>query len=244
MTFLAVDIGNTLIKVYSLDDTSNNITSRFFTSLQELSDYIHSFPYRSIHMIVSDVRNILSEKSIYDFKQQANTFVVLNHETPLPIKNAYETPNTLGYDRIAGVVAASCLFPNTHCLVIDAGTAITYDLITSDKTYLGGAISPGIQIRFKALNEFTGKLPLGHINNLKTFPAKNTIDCIEYGVLYGTIAEMNEYIQYCEQKYSPLQIIITGGDSLFLVKYLKNTIFVETNLVGIGLINILKYNAL
>lgn len=243
MTFLAIDIGNSLIKVYCETD-DKNITSHIFSSTQELTDYIHSSFYRAVNIIISDVRNVLSQKSIYDFKQRANTFIVLNHETPLPIKNAYETPHTLGYDRIAGVVAASNIFPNSHCLVIDAGTAITYDLITPDKTYIGGAISPGIQLRFRALNEFTGKLPLGQKNDLKTFPAKNTIDCIEYGVLFGVIAEMNDYIQYSQQKYSPLKIIITGGDSLFLVKYLKNTIFVEPNLVAKGLINILKYNVL
>lgn len=243
MTFLAIDIGNTLIKAYSETD-NQNFTSHFFTTIQKLIEFVNSYSCKSVNIIVSDVRNVLSEKNIHELKQRANTFIILNHETPLPITNAYETPHTLGYDRIAGVVAASNLFPNIHCLVIDAGTAITYDLITSDKTYIGGAISPGIQLRFRALNEFTGKLPLGRINELKTFPCKNTIDCIEHGVMHGVIAEINEYIQLCRQTYSPLQIIITGGDSLFLVKYVKNTIFVEPNLVAKGLINILKYNVL
>lgn len=242
MDFLAIDVGNSRIKTLYQSNKSNSHISVFHNDNDFLS-YINTLSLSSISLIVCDVRNKLPN-NFFEIIKNTKHHIILSHLTNLPIKNNYDTPHTLGYDRIASVVAATYIFPEANSLIIDAGTAITYDIITHNKEYLGGAISPGIQMRFRALNEFTGKLPLVKFNEIKTFPAKNTSNCIELGVINGVIAEINDFIENANQQFYPLQIILTGGDSPNLVKYIKKTIFVEENLVLIGLINILKYNVL
>ncbi len=242
MDFLAIDVGNTNIKILHHSKHLVSYFQRFYNE-QQINEYLSSLDLNSTYIIVCDVSNKLSEiffKKIKLFKH----YILLNHQTLLPIKNLYNTPHTLGFDRIASVVAASVLFPNVNSLVIDAGTAITYDIINKNNEYLGGAISPGIYLRFKALNEFTGKLPLETFNEVKPFPSNNTSDCIKNGVVEGVVAELEYFIKKANQDFFPLQTILTGGDSKNLVKYIKNSIFVEENLVLIGLINILKYNVL
>ncbi|MCX7862336.1 MAG: type III pantothenate kinase [Bacteroidales bacterium] len=241
MTFLAIDIGNTLIKVCLEKELQYFHT---FQSINEVLEFITKIKDNTLHAIVCDVKQALTDNLEKAIKQKSKTYINIDSQTNLPVINLYETPNTLGYDRIGAVVGASNIFPGNNCLVISVGTAITYDVITCQNEYIGGAISPGIQLRFKALHNYTGKLPLGKINDLKSFPAKNTLDCIEYGVIQGVISEIEQQIMITQRLINPLKIILTGGDSLFLVKYLKNTIFVEQNLVLKGLINILKHNVL
>ncbi|HON18927.1 MAG TPA: type III pantothenate kinase [Salinivirgaceae bacterium] len=159
----------------------------------------------------------------------------------IPLTNAYETPETLGSDRIAGAVGACEIFKDQPILVIDSGTAITYDLIVN-KTFLGGNISPGMTLRFKALNQFTQRLPLVSPPEDIELYGKNTYEAIAYGVINGLVYEINQTIETFNQKYNNLKIIITGGDALYFVNKIKKTIFVEPNLVLIGLNRILKEN--
>jgi len=167
----------------------------------------------------------------------------LNAKTSLPIKNLYKTPKTLGKDRLAGVVGASFLYPTKSCLVIDAGTCITYDIITTEGDYLGGNIAPGIEMRFKAMHEFTAQLPLVKRRNYKALMGNTTISALQTGGALGAVMEMGGFIEAYRKKYAPLRVILTGGDAEFFANRLKTKIFVNQNLVLIGLNKILSHNA-
>lgn len=170
------------------------------------------------------------------------SWIVLDHKTAIPIKNNYKTPETLGKDRLAAVVAANYLFPDTDLLVIDAGTAITYDFINSNGEYLGGSISPGLNMRFKALNHFTGRLPLIDTEPFSQLIGLNTNEAILSGVMNGALHEMDGIIGEYQLKYPGIKTILTGGDAIYFDKKLKSNIFVSSNLVILGLKLILKHN--
>lgn len=170
-------------------------------------------------------------------------FIELDHQTKLPIKNLYETPETLGKDRLAAAVGANELFPDQNLLIIDAGTAITYDLVSEKNEFIGGNISPGLQMRFKALNHFTGKLPLVSYSEEFQTIGRNTTDAIRAGVQNGILYEVAQTIELFNKNYQNLQIVMTGGDSIFFDKKLNYTIFVHFNITLIGLNRILEYNA-
>ena len=170
-------------------------------------------------------------------------FIELDHQTELPIESLYETPDTLGKDRLAAAIGANELFPDQNLLVIDAGTAITYDLVSEKNQFIGGNISPGLEMRFKALNHFTGKLPLiGYSDEFQPI-GRNTTDAIRAGVQNGILYEMAQTIDLFNRNYRNLQIIMTGGDSNFFDKKLNYSIFVHFNLTLIGLNRILEHNA-
>lgn len=170
-------------------------------------------------------------------------FLELDNQTELPIGNLYETPETLGKDRLAAAVGANELFPDRNLLIIDAGTAITFDLVSEKNQFIGGNISPGLEMRFKALNQFTGKLPLVSYSNEFQSIGTNTIDAIRAGVQNGILFEIAQTIDLFNRNYQNLQIIMTGGDSIFFDKKLNYSIFVHFNLTLIGLNRILEHNA-
>jgi type III pantothenate kinase len=170
-------------------------------------------------------------------------FIKLDHHTKLPIENLYETPETLGKDRVAAAVGANELFPDRNLLVIDAGSAITYDLVSEKNQFLGGNISPGLEMRFKALNQFTGKLPLVNYSDEYQDIGRNTTEAIRAGVQNGILYEIAQTIDLFNRNYQNLQIIMTGGDSKFFDKKLNYSIFVHFNLTLIGLNRILEHNA-
>lgn len=169
--------------------------------------------------------------------------LILDHQTELPIENLYETPETLGKDRLAAAVGANELFPDRNLLVIDAGTAITYDIVSEKNQFIGGNISPGLEMRFKALNQLTGKLPLVDKSDDYQTLGRNTTEAIRAGVQNGVIFEIEQTIDLFNRNYQNLQIIMTGGDSNFFDKKLNCSIFVHFNLTLIGLNRILEYNA-
>ena len=170
-------------------------------------------------------------------------FIELDHSTPTPIENCYETPKSLGLDRLAAAIGANSMYPDTNLLVIDAGTAITYEVINSKNQYLGGNISPGLNTRFKSLHEFTGKLPLIKAGEEEEFFGKNTEQAIRLGVQQGIINEIDGVITHFNKSYPDNKVILTGGDANFFVNKLKNSIFVEFDLIEKGLNRILEYNA-
>jgi type III pantothenate kinase len=149
-----------------------------------------------------------------------------------------ENTETLGKDRLAAVMGAKFLFGNRNCLIIDAGTCITYDYLLANGDYLGGAISMGIDMRYKALNTFTSKLP-----SLKTKESEDNFDdvgvetegAIHSGVSNGFFDEVNARIDRFKAKYDNSIVIFTGGDAKFLAKHIKYEIFVEPLLVHYGL---------
>lgn len=168
---------------------------------------------------------------------------ILTYESKLPFKNSYQTPKTLGVDRIALVSAAVRRFPNKNCLIIDAGTCITYDFIDSKNHYLGGAISPGIRLRYKVLHNLTAKLPLLETKSPKSVIGRNTDEAIHSGVINGVCKEIDGIIDNYKLNYPDLTVILTGGDSKFLSKKLKSTIFANPNFLLEGLNFILKHNS-
>lgn len=230
---LILDFGNTLIKVACFE----NEQLTYFYTCQDLS-----FIYQIIeekkpsNIIISSVTT--QHLPLVTLPNVIN----LTHQTPLPIKNEYDTPHTLGMDRLAGVIGAMNLFPETNCLVIDAGTCITYDFISNDKTYLGGSISLGSQMRFKALSNFTNALPLVEFNPFVSLIGKSTQTAMQSGVFHGILSEMNGIIQSYQAEFGQVQTIICGGDAKYFESKIKAHIFVDSNLVLTGLHTILRYN--
>jgi type III pantothenate kinase len=176
---------------------------------------------------------------------KGNKFKVLDINTPIPIKINYNSPETLGTDRIALACGAQYLYPNQNCLIISAGTCITLDILDKEGVYQGGIICPGIQMRAKAMHFFTKKLPLIHFSSKLDFPllGKSSIACLESGVFNGALAEISSYIEQFSALYKDLTVIITGGDRFLFEFRLKNKIFAQENLQALGLNRILRYNA-
>lgn len=173
-------------------------------------------------------------------------FIELSGKTSLPVKNLYKTPETLGKDRIANAAGANYYFPGRNVLSIDAGTCIKYDFVNSENEYSGGAISPGLDMRFKALHHFTAQLPL--IKKMKSggenLIGQTTKDSILSGVQNGVMAEISGIINQYRDKFKKVSVIITGGDSIFINTLVskKNRIFAVPDLTLLGLNIILDFN--
>lgn len=232
-----VDIGNSFTKIFVFNEDEITGRFRFENHLEhEILECIKSINYHS--SIVSSV------KSVPEYVSQLQNLLILNSSTPLPFQKDYHTPDTLGNDRLALAAGAVYLFPGKNILVIDAGTCITYDFVDSDTIYRGGAISPGLQIRFKALNTFTEKLPFVEIskNESIALTGKSTRESILSGVVRGIALEIDGMIAQYTKDYEELTVLFTGGDAEYLKNHLKNKIFANLNLQAIGLNHILNYN--
>tara|TARA_Y100000813_G_scaffold164748_1_gene125877 strand:- start:5578 stop:6291 length:714 start_codon:yes stop_codon:yes gene_type:complete len=233
MRKITLDEGNTSVKLALFDNDTlvskyNNIDLNFVIKLLPKCD----------RLILSTVKNKSNFKTLFSNKN----FVLLNNFTPLPIKILYKSPTSLGNDRIALAVGAITNFPNKNVLVIDAGTCITYDLINSKKEYLGGSISPGIQMRYNALHQFTSQLPLLESVDTAMLTGVNTEESIHSGIINGVFVEIDGIIQRYTNQYPDIKVIVTGGNAKFFDKGLKNTIFAKPNLLMEGLNKILDYN--
>lgn len=239
---LVIDIGNTQAKLAVFD--KDTVVHYERTKNLNLSDYYNfrknAPPYDAA---------VLSSVGIYDPDVRAElgklpVFIELNEKTPLPVKNSYRTPETLGKDRLAAAAGAAGMFSGKDLLVIDAGTCITIDFIDKKGVYYGGSISPGIEMRFKALHTFTTQLPL--VNRVDRVPVtgRSTSESIASGILNGIIGEIDGMISHYVSEYPDLKVIITGGDAEYFDKRLKNNIFALPKLVLIGLNRILEYNRL
>lgn len=164
----------------------------------------------------------------------------LNHLTKIPIQNQYETPDTLGKDRLAAAIGGEVLYPGENLLILDFGTALTYEYV-ANHSYLGGNISPGLNMRFAALHQMTDKLP--HLSQAPfSSPGKNTKQAILAGVIQGILYEAEQYMAAFLAQNPSGKIILTGGDSNFLAEKIKYPIFVHPDLVFQGLNRILEYN--
>jgi len=236
---LVVDIGNSSLKVAIFD--KKLMTSKFIYTNQSLNIFSDLFKNNVIdNCIISNVSTI--DKNILDFLKINSNLFSINESINLPFINLYKTKNTLGHDRIALVSAAAIDFPDQNTLIIDTGTCITYDFKNSENEYLGGGISPGIQMRFKSLNSQTSKLPLSTINLDYKLIGDDTNSSINSGVVYGVISEINGIINQYQERFKNIKIILTGGDSNFLLKKIKNTIFADQNFLLKGLNYLLEDN--
>lgn len=242
MINLVIDIGNTRTKLALF----NQHDLMFSVPIEQLTvNHLQMLKDEHIQLnqaILSSVKPV-DEELIRFLSKNFQLFIELDQHTPLPIENLYKTPETLGKDRIAAAVGANELFPGQNVLIIDAGTAITYDVVSEKNEFLGGNISPGLQMRFKALNQFTGKLPLINYSDELQLIGRNTEDAIRAGVQNGILYEIERTIETFNRNYENLQIVMTGGDSIFFDKKLNYSIFVHFNLTLIGLNRILEHNA-
>ncbi len=173
-----------------------------------------------------------------ELRRRADRFIKVSSFIPLPITVEYDTPHTLGADRIAAAAGARSLFPGEDCIIFDFGTAITVDFLSRDGVFQGGNISLGMNMRFSAMNHFTRKLPLVEGREPQRVEGKNTQEAINNGVILGIIFEVQKYIE----NYPSHKIIFTGGDAVFFAKMLKSPIFVVCNLVMVGLSKIAQLN--
>lgn len=175
-------------------------------------------------------------------EERLHPFIILNETVPLPLRVGYDTPATLGCDRLAAAVGAHDLYPDRNLLVIDAGTAITFELVEASGLYVGGNISPGLTTRFRALHHYTRKLPLVSEEGNVPLIATHTEDAIRAGVVNGMVYEINGYIETLQHRYPDLLVFLTGGHSFYFERRLKKRIFANINLVLAGLNVILEYN--
>jgi len=239
MTKLVIDFGNTLTKAGFYD---SDVLTDLYTSEQLALDTLKEFIIKHLPVKAAIISSVIHyPDEIREYLKRNFTFIELDEHTPIPLKNLYQTPETLGKDRLAAVVATNQLFKNQNALVINAGTCITYDLVNHTNEYTGGAISPGINIRFKALHTFTDKLPLIENRMPPEMVGKTTEECIRSGVLNGVLAEMDGMIDFFRSHYTDLKIILSGGDAKYFDNRLKNSTFARPNIVLTGLNIILDH---
>lgn len=236
---LAIDIGNTRVKT-CLFKGIDPFNLQIYKSLKDLRQDV-AFITQAQQAIIGSVVDGLEEDIA-----KLNSLVptqIFTSQTKIPLVNAYQSASTLGSDRLSASIGAYTLYPNKNVLVIDAGTCIKYNFTNHKNEYLGGAISPGILMRLKALHQYTSKLPLVEVDfSYSELIGSNTQNSILSGVLNGASAEIEETINRYKQQFPDLICVLTGGDSEYLAKRLKNSIFVHQNLVLKGLNDILNYN--
>lgn len=238
---LIIDVGNTLVKLGVFDP--GKLIYRKSIEKESLVNTLSEVSSMHPHILKTIVSSVgrLSDKQITYIKQLYPT-ITLDHTTKVPFTNKYATPSTLGVDRIALISASAVQFPSKNVLVIDAGTAITYDFLSSNNEYFGGAISPGISLRYKSLHNYTAKLPLLETEIPKDFIGNTTKNSLHSGVVNGVIHEIDGFIDAYKNKFTDLTVILTGGDAHFLRDSIKNDIFANQNFLLEGLNHILDYN--
>lgn len=234
---IAVDAGNTLTKVGIFEGHILN-QKEVFKSRADTEEYLKKTA--ADHIIVSSVT--LDPYEILSWSIVKGRKVVLHHQLKLPIRIGYSTPATLGIDRIAAACGAYALYPGQPTLVLDIGTCLNYEFVDASGVYQGGAISPGIGLRFEAMHTLTAKLPLGTISESPALIGNSTLTCLQSGVMNGMTEEINGIIARYDQTYPGLRVILCGGDSRFFENHCKRPIFVAPDLVLTGLNSILLYH--
>ncbi len=231
---LILDIGNTAIKAAWFRG-HELLEIRTVNEARQLPPDYFNHPGKPDQIMVASVREVDP-----DF---LNSFYVPMHHlsgsTKLPFENQYTTPQTLGSDRIANAAGAWSRFPGKNVLVIDCGTCIKYDLMLAEGVYAGGSISPGLVMRYKALHNYTGKLPLLDPANEAHLTGKSTAESIHSGVINGMIAEIDGIIARYNKLYPGIECILTGGNHTLFYGKLKSRIFAAPALTLEGLNTIL-----
>ncbi|MFC4221071.1 type III pantothenate kinase [Flagellimonas marina] len=238
---LVIDIGNTLIK-YAVFDNGNLLYDQSSESglfLSKVKELFEQYP-RINHALISSVGKL--DRKERDIVALFCKVHVLTHDSKVPFKNSYATPQTLGMDRVALATAAFYHNPRGNTLVIDAGTCITYDMVNNGGEYVGGAISPGIRMRYKAMHNQTAALPLLDPEDIMDFIGNSTASSMHSGVINGVTQEVDGVIDQYRNRFQHLTVILTGGDAQFFAKRLKNTIFANSKFLLEGLNCLLEYN--
>ena len=234
-SFLIIDAGNTSIKVAQVKNTQIQVVKRF----DGISDAIGS---------ISDSFVVCASVLNENFKQllikNGCRFHQLTHQSVLSFKSAYSSMETIGIDRLCNIAAALKTFESENCLVVDIGTCIKFDFISSKNVYLGGSISPGINLRYKALHDYTSKLPLIDMKSNAPMIGDSTARSIHSGVINGIMHEIQGMILRYEKDFGQLKILITGGDASYFDFPQKSNIFANKNLTLEGIVEIYEINAL
>lgn len=241
---LTIDQGNSRTKVALFSDEGElvkHLIYRIFTS----ADVERLFSlYPITDSIISSVTNV-DPAVINTLARRSKKFVLFDHNTPVPIQNCYDTPQTLGQDRLAAAVGAVALCPNTNLLIIDVGSAITYDFVSNKNEFLGGNIAPGIKMRFTILNEMTNRLPFVEVDENELIPlfGKNTRDAIAAGVLRGITYEIKGYMKTLRDKTGDYHTFFTGGNASYVINNIHSQqMCYDKHLVLKGLNIILNFN--
>jgi type III pantothenate kinase len=237
---LILDFGNTHQKMALFDAGELLLVQNHpFISRGMISQFVEAHP-QVTSCILSSVVPVSDDIPAY--LGQRLHFINLDEHTPVPIVNRYDTKNSLGKDRLAAAVAGAGMFPGENVLIVIAGTALTFDFVSAGGAYLGGAISPGMQMRFTALHTFTGKLPLVSYQETAGLVGSDTRMSILSGVVNGIVAEIEGISHHYQENYPGLKIVLSGGDLNYFVKRLKISIFALPNIVIHGLQQILSFN--
>jgi type III pantothenate kinase len=229
---LIADIGNTRVKLFVIDGFEIAYTS-FYKTLNDADGLFKRFPNLENGIYCASGRE--PDELINCLNVRLKKLVRFTAALPLPVGNLYKTPETLGNDRIAAAIGVNHFFPDTDTMLFDFGTAITIDFIDKRNNFVGGNISPGLSTRFKALNSFTGKLPLLSAEENFVALGSTTREAIIAGVINGIIGEIKHYVQ----QYPNCKVIFTGGDACFFAKHLQIPIYVFCNPVAYGLQKVL-----
>lgn len=246
---LCVDQGNSRTKVALMTDEGKIMKHLIYKSFSS-ADVERLFDlYDITDSIISSVVDI-EAAVVNTLHRRSQHFVLFDHMTPVPIVNRYDTPQTLGQDRLAAAVGAKSLCPNENLLIIDAGSAITYDFVSAEGEYMGGNIAPGIKMRFTMLQRMTKKLPLVDAEENELIPlfGTNTRDAIAAGVIRGVAYEVKGYMRTLKEKMPHYRTFLTGGHAPYVLNNVRSSrnekreIRYEKNLVLIGLNTILVYN--
>ncbi|CAM3508092.1 type III pantothenate kinase [Flavobacterium saliperosum] len=225
---LAIDVGNTRIKVAVFEKHTFLFQDVFLKeeAVKKTGNIFKNFP-QITESVFSSVGKL--DEELLALLQKTSKLNIISSESVFPFKNKYATPKTLGVDRMVLASGATLVYPKQNRLIIDAGTCITYDFVDEKDTYLGGAISPGLRLRYEALHNYTAKLPLLTLEQPQNFIGNSTRESIHSGVVNGIVNEIDGFINQYRQQYQDLTVILTGGDAEFLAKNIKNTIFANSN---------------
>ncbi len=242
MHHLVIDIGNTRTKIARFE--CSVLKEKWTVEALSIPVINHILTNHSMERIIYSTVAGIDEAVKAHLMTHSSFCLELTHTLQFPFKNEYETPQTLGKDRLAGVSGALTMYPNKNCLVIDAGTCITYDFLKEGSIFLGGNIAPGLKMRFQAMHHFTKALPLVNPDAFEAITGigKSTQSALLQGGARGAVLEMEGMIQWAHHNFYDLNVILTGGDAVFFANHLKSKIFVQPNLVLIGLNKILEYN--
>jgi type III pantothenate kinase len=236
---LSIDLGNTFAKT-GLFDGQKLIETHWKLTYEELIKYVQSI--NPEYVMISSV-SYSEEQLKEEIPIDGSKVFLLKSDTPVPLTKLYDTPKTLGADRVAAAIGAKVIFPEKNCVVIDMGTCITYDLVDAQDNFHGGIISPGMRMRFKAMNTFTKRLPL--LEPPQDFPAligKSTQTAMQSGVMNGLLGEINGIIEAYQAYLTNINVVLCGGDATFFETRIKKPNFVIPELVLVGLNKILAYH--
>lgn len=236
---IVIDIGNTRMKIGVFQEGTLTEVSR--VPLKEVDQYLANLNKVNVTDVV--ISSVVSQEQLAGIKKYWNDAIVIDSKSTLPFHNNYATPGTLGIDRICNVMYAYTHSPSNVAIVIDLGTCIKFDILDKEKGYLGGSISPGIQIRYKSLNDYTGNLPLLNDTTPLNLIGTTTKDSIHSGVINGVRMEIEGFMREYANKFDDLTFFMTGGDLEHFDLESKNDIFADENLTLIGLYEIYRYNA-